>query len=188
MARQVWKPGNMLYPVPAVMVSCQRPGERPNIITIAWAGTINSDPAMVSISVRKERYSHDIIAETGEFVINLVTKDLVFATDYCGVKSGAVVDKFKEMQLTPSVSETVFAPGIAESPVSLECSVTQCIPLGSHDMFLAEVKAVTVDERYMDETGKFDLNSTGLISYSHGEYFELGEKLGKFGYSVRKKK
>ena len=182
MARQVWKPGNLLYPVPAVMVSCQRPGERPNIITIAWAGTINSDPAMVSISVRKERYSHDIIAETGEFVINLVTK-----ADYCGVKSGAVTDKYREMKLTPSRSETVSAPGIAESPVSLECKVKQCMELGSHDMFLAEITAVTADERYMDESGKFELNSTGLVAYSHGEYFELGEKLGKFGYSVRKK-
>ncbi len=187
MARQVWKPGNLLYPVPAVMVSCQRPGERPNIITIAWAGTINSDPAMVSISVRKERYSHDIIAETGEFVINLVTKDLLFAADYCGVKSGAVTDKYREMKLTPFRSETVSAPGIAESPVSLECKVKQCMELGSHDMFLAEITAVTADERYMDESGKFELNSTGLVAYSHGEYFELGEKLGKFGYSVRKK-
>jgi flavin reductase (DIM6/NTAB) family NADH-FMN oxidoreductase RutF len=187
MARQTWKPGNMLYPVPAVMVSCKRPGEKPNIVTIAWAGTINSDPAMVSISVRKERHSHDIIEETGEFVINLVTKDLVYATDYCGVKSGAQIDKFAEMHLTPSQSQTVEAPGIAESPVSIECKVTKQIPLGSHDMFLAEVTAVTVDEKYMDENGKFDLNSTGLVAYSHGEYFQLGEKLGKFGYSVKKK-
>ena len=139
MEREYWKAGNMLYPVPAVMISCQRPGERPNIITVAWTGTICSDPAMVSISVRKERYSYDIIRETGEFVINLTTNDLTFATDYCGVKSGKDVDKFKEMNLTPSKSKTISAPGISESPVSLECKVKQVLELGSHDMFLAEV-------------------------------------------------
>lgn len=137
MEREYWKAGNMLYPVPAVMISCQRPGERPNIITVAWTGTICSDPAMVSISVRKERYSYDIIRETGEFVINLTTNDLTFATDYCGVKSGKDVDKFKEMNLTPSKSKTISAPGISESPVSLECKVKQVLELGSHDMFLA---------------------------------------------------
>ncbi|MCC8149998.1 MAG: flavin reductase family protein [Lachnospiraceae bacterium] len=188
MAREYWKPGNMLYPVPAVMVSCQRPGEKPNIITIAWAGTICSDPAMVSISVRKERYSYDIIRETGEFVMNLNTKDLTYATDYCGVKSGRDVDKFSALHLTPSASKTVAAPGIAESPVSLECKVTQSIELGSHVMFLAEVTAVSVDPAHMDEKGKFHLNDLGLVAYSHGEYFELGEKIGKFGYSVQKKK
>lgn len=187
MEREYWKAGNMLYPVPAVMVSCQRPGERPNIVTIAWAGTICSDPAMVSISVRKERYSYDIIKETGEFVINLTTNDLTFATDYCGVKSGRDVDKFKEMKLTPSKSKTIAAPGLAESPVSLECKVKQVIELGSHDMFLAEVTAVSVDSKYMDEKGKFHLNDIGLTAYSHGEYFKLGEKIGSFGYSVKKK-
>lgn len=187
MEREYWKPGNMLYPVPAVMVSCQRPGEKPNIITIAWAGTICSDPAMVSISVRKERYSYDIIKETGEFVINLTTKELTYVTDYCGVKSGRDIDKFEAMHLTPSVSKTVSAPGIAESPVSIECKVKQVIELGSHDMFLAEVTAVSVDPKYMDENGKFHLNEIGLTAYSHGEYFELGEKIGKFGYSVKKK-
>lgn len=187
MEREYWKPGNMLYPVPAVMVSCQRPGEKPNIITIAWAGTICSDPAMVSISVRKERYSYDIIKETGEFVINLTTKELTYVTDYCGVKSGRDIDKFEAMHLNPSVSKTVSAPGIAESPVSIECKVKQVIELGSHDMFLAEVTAVSVDPKYMDGNGKFHLNEIGLTAYSHGEYFELGEKIGKFGYSVKKK-
>ena len=188
MAKQQWKPGNMLYPVPAVMVSCARGGEHPNIVTVAWAGTICSDPAMVSISVRKERYSHDMIQETGEFVINLVTKELVFAADYCGVCSGRNVDKFQEMHLTRSVSKIVSVPGIEESPVNIECKVVEIKELGSHDMFLAEVVSVSIDEKYMDEKGKFNLNSTGLVSYSHGEYFELGKRLGKFGYSVQKKK
>lgn len=187
MEREYWKAGNMLYPVPVVMVSCQRPGEKPNIVTIAWAGTICSDPAMVSISVRKERYSYDIIKETGEFVINLTTKDLTRATDYCGVKSGRDIDKFEAMQLTPSPSKTVQAPGIAQSPVNIECKVKQVIELGSHDMFLAEVTAVSVDQSLLDENGKFQLNSQKLVAYSHGEYFELGEKLGKFGFSVQKK-
>lgn len=188
MAKQSWKPGNMLYPVPAVMVSCGLPGERPNIITIAWAGTTCSSPAMVSISVRPERYSYDIIKKSGEFVINLVTKDLVFATDYCGVRSGRDVDKFAEMKLTPLPSKEISAPGIAESPVNIECKVTQELNLGSHVMFLAEVVNVTVEDSYMDANGKFELNSTGLVTYSHGEYFLLGEKLGKFGYSVQKTK
>lgn len=187
MGREYWKPGNMLYPVPAVMVSCQRPGEKPNIITIAWAGTICSDPAMVSISIRPERYSYDIIRETGEFVINLTTRETTFATDYCGVKSGRDVDKFKEMNLTPSPSREISAPGIEESPVNIECKLKEIIKLGSHDLFLAEVVAVSVDESLMDENNKFHLNDAGLVAYSHGEYFELGEKLGKFGYSVEKK-
>lgn len=186
--KQVWKPGNMLYPLPAVMISCQRPDEKPNIITVAWAGTICSDPAMVSISVRPERYSYDIIKETSEFVINLTTRDLTYATDFCGVKSGRDIDKFKEMKLTPSKSSKVSCPGIAESPVNIECKVKQIIPLGTHDMFIAEVVAVQISEKYMDENNKFNLNSTGLMTYSHGEYFSLGEKLGKFGYSVAKKK
>ena len=187
MGKQNWKPGNMLYPIPAVMVSVQRPGERPNIITVAWAGTICSSPAMLSISVRPERYSYDIIKETGEFVVNLVTKDLTYAADYCGVKSGRDTDKFKRMNLTPSESQHIQAPGIAESPVNLECKVRDVIPLGSHDLLLAEILGVTIDEKYMDEKGKFHLNSTGLVTYSHGEYFTLGEKIGKFGYSVKKK-
>lgn len=187
MAKQYWRPGNMLYPVPAVMVSCRRPGEKPNIITVAWAGTVCSSPAMVSISVRKERYSYDILKETGEFVINLVTKELTRAADYCGVRSGRDVDKFREMKLTELPSKEIAAPGIAESPVSLECRVKEVIPLGSHDLFLAEVVNVTVEDRYMDENGKFHLNRAELVAYSHGEYYQLGEKVGTFGYSVRKK-
>jgi flavin reductase (DIM6/NTAB) family NADH-FMN oxidoreductase RutF len=187
MSKENWKSGNMLYPLPVVMVSCKREGEKPNIITLAWAGTICSDPAMVSISIRSERHSYDIIKETDEFVINLVNKDVVFATDYCGVKSGRDVDKFKEMNLTAFESQYVKAPGISESPVNIECKVEQIIPLGSHDMFIATVLGVTVDGNYMDSKGKFELNETGLVTYSHGEYFELGEKIGKFGYSVAKK-
>lgn len=186
--RQLWRPGNMLYPVPAVMVSCRRAGETPNIITVAWAGTVCSDPAMLSVSVRKERYSYDILKETGEFAVNLVTKDLVYAADYCGVKSGRDVDKFRETGLTPEELQHITAPGIKESPVILECRVKQVIELGSHDMFLAEILGVSVDTGYMDKTGKFCLNETGLVAYSHGEYFLLGEKLGKFGYSVQKRK
>lgn len=187
MAKQNWKPGNMLYPLPVVMVSCNRPGETPNIITVAWAGTICSDPAMVSISVRKERYSHSIIEETGEFVINLVTKDLVKATDFCGVRSGKDLDKFKETGLTAEASEKVSAMRIAESPVNIECVVKEVKELGSHDMFIAEVVNVAINDEYMDEKGAFHLNDTDLVAYSHGEYFDLGEKLGKFGYSVQKK-
>ena len=187
MSMEYWKPGNMLYPVPAVMVSCGRKGEKPNIITVAWAGTVCSDPPMVSISVRKERYSYEIIRETGEFVINLVNRELVRAADYCGVKSGRDTDKFKEMGLTAQPSRYVGAPGIGESPVNLECRVTNRLELGSHDMFLARVEGVAIDGKYMDERGKFHLNDSGLVSYSHGEYFELGKKLGSFGWSVRKK-
>lgn len=178
----------MLYPLPAVMVSCGREGEKPNIITVAWAGTICSDPAMVSISVRPNRYSYDIIRETGEFVINLTTKKLVKATDYCGVRSGRDVDKFAEMHLTPGKAEHLkYAPTVEESPVNIECRVTEVKELGTHHMFLAEVLGVTVDEAYMNENGRFELNSTGLVAYSHGTYFALGEELGTFGYSVRKK-
>lgn len=187
MGKQYWNPGNMLYPIPAVMVSCGREGEKPNIITVAWAGTVCSSPAMVSISVRPERYSYNIIKETGEFVINLTTRELIRAADYCGVKSGRDIDKFKEMKLTPYPSKQIKAPGIAESPVNIECKVTEVCPLGSHDMFLAEVVGVSIDDNFLDENGKFHLNDTGLVTYSHGEYFTLGEKLGSFGYSVRKK-
>ena len=188
MGKQHWKAGNMVYPVPAVMVSCQRPGERPNIITVAWCGTVCTAPAMLSISVRPERYSYDIIRESGAFVVNLVTKDLAFATDYCGVRSGRDVDKFREMKLTELPSQHIGAPGIAECPVNIECRVKEVLELGSHHMFVAEVLGVTIDEKYMDEKGKFHLNRSGLIAYSHGEYFELGYKVGKLGYSVQKKK
>jgi flavin reductase (DIM6/NTAB) family NADH-FMN oxidoreductase RutF len=186
--KEFWKPGNMLYPIPAVMISCGTMEENPNIITVAWAGTICSSPAMVSISVRKERYSYDIIKNSGEFVINLVTKDLVKKADYCGVKSGREVNKFKEMKLTPTKGNIISAPLIGECPVNIECVVKDILPLGTHDMFLAEVVSVAVDKKYMDEKGRFHLNQSGLIVYSHGEYYGLGELLGKFGYSVKKNK
>ncbi len=188
MSKEIWKPGNMLYPLPVVMVSMTDARGRHNIITIAWAGTICTNPPMVSISVRPERYSYPILKETGEFVINLTTKDLVFATDYCGVKSGRDVDKFKELNLTPVAAEQVKAPLIAESPVNLECRVTEVIPLGSHDMFLAEVVAVHAQKQYMDEKGKFHLEQAQPIVYSHGAYLETGKMLGTFGYSVQKSK
>lgn len=177
----------MLYPIPAVMVSCQRGDERPNIITVAWAGNVCSTPAMLSISVRKQRYSYDIIKETGEFVVNLTSGKLTKACDWCGVRSGRDYDKFKEMNLTPQPSTKISAPGIAESPVNIECKVHSCIELGTHDLFIAEVLCVTVDDKFMDDKGRFDLGKADLVAYSHGEYFSLGEKLGKFGYSVAKK-
>lgn len=185
--KDVWKSGNMLYPLPAVMVSCQREGEKPNIITLAWAGTICSDPAMVSVSIRPERYSYDIIKETKEFVINLTTRDLTYATDYCGVKSGRDVDKFKEMSLTAQKANEVKCPIIAESPVNIECRLKEIVKLGSHDMFIADVLCVDVSENLMDENGKFDMQRADMMAYCHGEYFALGEKLGKFGYSIKKK-
>ena len=179
----------MLYPLPAVMVSCAREGEKPNIITAAWVGTICSDPAMVSVSIRPERYSYQIIRETGEFVINLTTRSLARATDWCGVRSGRDHDKFREMGLTAVASERVAAPVVAESPVNIECRVRQILPLGSHDMFLAEVVGVQADEAYIDPaTGRFCLERADQIVYSHGEYFALGEALGHFGWSVRRKK
>ena len=188
MARQNWQAGNMLYPLPAVMVSCQRPKEKPNIITVAWTGTICSTPAMVSISVRPERYSYDIIKETGEFVINLTTEKLTYATDFCGVRSGRDIDKFKAAHLTPIPGVHVSAPLIEESPVNIECRVKDVIELGSHHMFLADVLAVHADEAYMDKNNRFRLNDAGLLVYSHGEYLAGGRKVGTFGYSVKKKK
>ncbi len=188
MSKQSWKPGNMLYPVPAVMVSCKRPGEKTNIITLAWAGTICSDPAMLSVSIRPERYSYDIIKETKEFVVNLVTNDLTRACDWCGVRSGRDYDKFKENKLTEFTSEFMDTPAIEESPVNIYCKVKKIEKLGSHHMFIAEVVGVTVDEKYMDNKGRFDLKATNLMAYSHGEYFALGKKLGTFGYSVKKSK
>lgn len=177
----------MLYPLPVVLVSCGREQEPPNIITVAWTGTICTNPPMVYISVRPERYSYDILRETGEFVINLTTKELVKAADYCGVKSGREVDKFQEMKLTPEPSKLLKAPAIAESPVNIECKVTSVVELGSHDMFLAQVVQVHVKEALLDETGRLALERAGLVHYSHGEYFSEGEKLGSFGYSIRKK-
>lgn len=188
MSKETWKPGNMLYPVPAVMVSCADAAGNDNIITVAWAGTVCTNPAMLSISVRPERHSYGMICETGEFVVNLVGADLARACDWCGVKSGRDVDKWAECSLTPEPAETLeHAPAIAEAPVSIECKVRQILKLGSHHMFLAEVSAVRVDDDLIDEDGKLRLDRAGLISYSHGEYFQLGRSLGTFGYSVRKK-
>lgn len=181
------KPGNFLYPVPAVMVSCADPEGKPNIITVAWAGTVCSDPPMVSISVRKSRYSYDLIRKSGEFVINLTTKKLVRAADYCGVRSGRNVDKFAECRLHAAEAQKVGAPLIQESPVNIECKVRQVMELGTHDLFLAEVVCVQVDSDYIDETGKFHMEDTHLTAYSHGKYYELGKMLGSFGYSVKKK-
>lgn len=187
MGKQHWKPGNMLNPVPAVMVSVTDKDGRSNIITVAWAGTVCTNPPMVSISVRPSRYSYKMIEDTGEFVINLTNESLVKACDYCGVVSGRDVDKFKKTGLTPIPMEHVCAMGIGVSPVNMECRVTEKRELGSHTMFIAEVVGVTVDDRYMDETGKFHINESGLVMYSHGEYFALGKNLGKFGFSVKKK-
>ena len=188
MSKQSWKPGNMLYPLPVVMVSAADKEGRDDIITVAWAGTVCTNPPMVSISIRPERYSYHMIRETGEFVINLTTEELAFATDYCGVKSGRDVDKFKETGLTREKAEKVKAPMIAEAPVSIECKVKEIRELGSHHMFIAQVAAVHADEKYMDEKNRFDLNRARPIVYSHGEYLGTGKKLGTFGYSVKKAK
>ena len=187
MGRQNWRASNMLYPVPAVLVGCRDGEGRDNLMTAAWAGTICSDPVMVSVSIRKERYSHDIIENTGEFTISLTTKSLARAADFCGVRSGRDIDKFKEMKLTRLESVQIRAPGVAESPVVLECRVKQILRLGSHDMFIAEVVNVSVDERFLDEKGRLELEKADLIAYSHGEYFALGKKIGRFGYSVRRR-
>lgn len=186
MSKEFWKAGNMVYPLPAVMVSCKENGGNPNIITVAWTGTICTNPAMVYISVRPERYSYDIIKNSKEFVINLTTEKLVKAVDYCGVRSGRDVDKFKEMKLTPIKGEFVEAPLIQESPVNIECRVVEIKELGSHHMFIAEVAGVHADKEYMNEKGKFELNKAKPIVYSHGEYYNMGKLLGKFGYSVQK--
>ena len=188
MAKISFKPGNMLYPLPVVMVSVADSQGNSDIITVAWAGTICTNPPMVSISVRPERFSHHMLMETGEFVINLTTTSLARATDWCGVRSGRDYDKFAEMGLTPIPSAVVGAPAVEESPISIECRVRQIIPLGSHDMFLADVVNVLVDEEYIDpQTGKLDLERAEMITYCHGEYFRLGDVIGHFGWSVRKK-
>ena len=186
MKKQSWKPGNMLYPVPAALISLRDNEGNDNVLTVAWTGTICSDPAMVSISVRKERHSYKMIKESGVFVINLTTKKLVRATDYCGVRSGKDEDKFAAANLTKGEAEKINAPIIMESPVNIECRVKQVLELGSHDMFIAEVVNVQVSEEYIDEKGAFHLEDTELIAYSHGEYYNLGTKLGSFGYSVKK--
>lgn len=186
MGKQTWKAGNMLNPVPAVMVSCSDKEGNANIITVAWAGTICTNPPMLSISVRPERHSYHMIEETGEFVVNLTNKDLVFACDYCGVTSGRDVDKFENMNLHKLAIDGISCPAIEESPVCIACRVVEKKELGSHHMFIADVLSVTVDDKYMDETGRFHINDSELVMYSHGEYFALGEYLGKFGYSVKK--
>ena len=189
MSKQVWKPGNMIYPLPAVMVSTADKSGNTNILTIAWTGTVCTNPPMAYISVRPERYSYHMIEESGEFVINLTTEKLAWVADFCGVRSGRDVDKWKECSLTAEPAQSLkYAPSIKESPVNIECRVIRTEKLGSHHMFLAEVTAVRVDDSYLDEKGKFELKRTGLLAYSHGEYLGLGKKLGTFGYSVRKKK
>lgn len=188
MAKTEWKPGNMLYPLPVVLVTTADEEGHDDIVTVAWAGTICTNPPMVSISLRPERYSYPMIKETGEFVINLTTEKLAFATDYCGVRSGRDVDKFKETKLTRESATHVGAPMIKESPVSIECRVRERKDYGSHSVFLADVLAVHVDTQYMDEKGKFDLAKAQPIVYSHGEYYGLGKKLGTFGYSIKKQR
>ena len=187
MSKVTWKSGTFLYPLPAVMVSCGNM-ERSNIITVAWTGILNTNPAMVYISVRPTRYSYNLIKESGEFVINLTTKDLAYATDWCGVKTGAKVDKFAEMHLTKEKAKFVKCPMIKESPVSVECKVKEIKELGSHHMFVAEVLAINADEKYIDEKGAFDISKCDLIAYSNGNYYSLGKKIGRFGFSVQKKK
>lgn len=188
MAKQQWKPATLLNPVPAVMVTCADKDGKPNIITLAWAGTVNSNPPMVSISVRKERYSYHLIKEKGEFVVNLTTKKLARSTDLCGVKSGRDTDKFEAANLTPEKASKVDIPLIRECPVNLECVVKNVLELGSHDMFVAEVVAVNVEESLLDEKGKLHMEKADLICYSHGEYWSLDKPLGYFGFSVTKKK
>ena len=188
MGKELWKPGNMVYPLPAVMVSCADKEGHDNIITIAWTGTICTNPAMIYISVRPTRYSYHLIRESGEFVVNLTTKDLAFATDYCGVRSGRDYDKWSDCHLTKEKADQVLCPMIKESPVNIECKVSQIQELGSHHMFIADVVAVHVDDTLLDEHNTFHLNDSNLISYSHGTYLTLGEPVGKFGYSIQKKK
>lgn len=182
-----FKPGTLIYPLPAVMVSCGDEPDNYNILTIAWTGTVCSDPPMCYISVRHERHSYDLIKRTGEFVINLTTTSLVHATDWCGVRSGREYNKFKEMHLTPQQGQVVKAPLIAESPLNIECRVRDIRPLGTHDMFLADVVAVNAEDNLIDKaTGAFQLNHAQPIAFSHGKYYSLGEKLGSFGFSVKK--
>lgn len=188
MGKQSWKPGNMLYPLPVVLVSVADKNGEKNVFTVAWAGTVCSDPPMVSISVRPERHSYHMIKETGEFVINLTTEELCYATDYCGVVSGREVDKFSKMNLTPIAGDVVKAPMIEESPVNIECVVKEVKELGTHDMFIAQVVAVHADEKYMDEKQKFHFDMAKPIVYSHGSYVSLDKTIGTFGYSVKKNK
>lgn len=187
MSKVTWKSGTFIYPLPAVMVSCGTM-DKSNIITVAWTGILNTNPATVYISVRPTRYSYKLIKEQGEFVINLTNRDLVKATDWCGVKTGAKVDKFKEMNLHKEKAKIVKCPMIKESPVSVECRVREIKELGSHHMFVADVLAINADEKYIDEKGAFDISKCDLIAYSNGNYYLMGKKLGRFGFSVQKKK
>ena len=187
MSKIEWKPGTFVYPIPAVMVT-SGDMEKSNIITVAWTGIINSNPAMCYISIRPERYSYNLIKESGEFVINLTTEKLAYKTDWCGVKTGAKVDKFKEMGLTKEKANHVKCPIIKESPIAIECKVKEIKELGSHHMFIAEVLSIDADEKYIDDKGAFDISKCDLIAYANGGYYPLGKKIGKFGYSVEKKK
>ncbi len=186
MAKVKWKPGTLLAPVPPVLVSCSD-GEVDNLITVGWTGIICSDPAKTYISLRPERYSYGIIEKSREFIINLPSSHIIRSIDFCGVRSGRVTDKFKECRLTKEAASEVSCPAVAESPVSIECKVTDIIKLGSHDMFMADIVAVNVDERYIDEKGKLRIEQCSLAAYAHGSYFALGKKIGSFGYSVKKK-
>lgn len=187
MAKRTFKPGNLVYPVPAVLVTC-KDGDIENVFTVAWTGTICTDPAMTYISVRKSRFSYDIIRRTKQFCINLTTEDLAFATDFAGVKSGRDIDKFKKLGLTKEKASKIDVPMIKESPVNIECRVVEIKELGSHDMFIAKVETVNFDEKYFDSSDKFDMEQCRMLAYSHGEYYGLGKKIGKFGFSVQKKK
>ncbi|MFI3297149.1 MAG: flavin reductase family protein [bacterium] len=187
--KEQWKPGTLIYPLPALLISCGETEQEYNMFTVSWAGTICTSPAMCYISVRPERHSYDIIKRTGAFVINLTNEDLAYATDWCGVKSGRDYNKFAEMNLTPKPAEMVKAPIILESPMSIECELVEIKELGTHDMFIAKVVNVHADKRYIDEkTGEFKLYESKLITYSHGHYYKIGEEIGKFGWSVKKKK
>lgn len=186
--KEAWRAGTMIYPLPALLVTCGD-GKASNMLTVAWTGTICSDPAMCYISVRPSRYSYEIIKKTMEFTLNLTTREMAFATDWAGVRSGKEYDKWQILGLSPEPGIKVDSPSIKESPLSIECRVKEIIPLGSHDMFIADVLGVNADSKYIDpETGKFDLQKADLIAYSHGGYYALGEYLGKFGFSVQKKK
>ena len=186
MVKITWKGGTFVYPLPAVMVSCGDM-KNSNIITVAWTGIINTNPAMCYISVRPERFSHELIKKNGEFVINLTTKELARATDWCGVKSGRDFDKFKEMGLTKEKATIVKSPMIAESPISVECKVDKILPLGSHDMITAKIVAINVSDKFVNEKGAFDISKCDLMAYANGGYYPLGKKIGQFGFSVMKK-
>ena len=187
MAKVKWKAGTLLSPVPPALVSCGD-GEKDNLITVAWTGIICSDPAKTYISVRPERYSYDIIKKTGEFIINLPSSHIIRSIDFCGVRSGRDIDKFESCRLTRERASQLSCPAVAESPVSIECKVTDIVKLGSHDMFMADIVAVNEDERYIDEKGKLRIEQCSLAAYAHGSYFALGKKIGSFGYSVKKKR